>query len=355
MSTLMFKVAVQCAIPEGACVKQELLFPENYQSEANWAIYQQGEAGDPKADDSKLAAMAKRLKALGATRLTEKSFGVAAACALYKNGVASTEAALNNTRRIKVFFASQEKSSINGPDVYPQAPGTLEHTHTSLWQQICANGPIVESKVDTYDMAITKSTAACRNTKSGCRVQASGGHTHGYTPTMSQAKDLPLSMRRSLHALGDAGSHCTVFAGHDWRHNPYAQPPPTQPPMFRMPNLHGSTTPLGPPRYQPEVHALMDQAASAGRQASAQGSPPAVGGLPTDPPAHDAVPAGPAGLGLVAESHKQAKAAPAAVPKKAAPAAVPKKVAVKKAKALHAQSHGLLFCHTTLNHIYIYI
>jgi len=320
----MFKVVRQSGT-EAGCRRQEMLFPENYQSEAGWAIYGDGDC----ADDQKLLAMAKRLRALGTTRLSEKSLGNAAMCALYKNGPSSTDALLN-TRKLKFFLLSQHQPmQIQGPDVYPRyprAPETLENTHLALWHQIDEDGAIVQSKVAEFDMATIKSTVACRSTKSGSNLPAYGGHRQIHTAPM------PKQMAGLMRPMGrpTTGSQCTVF-GQGCPQNPYAIPPRYEPSMFRMPNMPGFATPLGMPP-------IMDRAASAGTQASAQGSPPARGGVSAAPPALGDAPV----LGLVEEFHKKAKATPAAVPKK---------VAVKLAKALQVQSHGILFCHTTLNHI----
>ena len=181
-STLMFKVVRQSGT-EAGCRRQEMLFPENYQSEAGWAIYGDGDC----ADDQKLLAMAKRLRALGTTRLTEKSLGNAAMCALYKNGPSSTDA-LINTRKLKFFLLSQHQPmQIQGPDVYPRyprAPETLENTHLALWHQISEDGAIVQSKVAEFDMATIKSTVACRSTKSGSNLPAYGGHRQIHTAPM---------------------------------------------------------------------------------------------------------------------------------------------------------------------------
>ena len=216
---------------------------------------------------------------------------------------------------------------IRGPDVYPRyprAPETLENTHLALWHQINEDGAIVQSKVAEFDMATIKSTVACRSTKSGSNLPAYGGHRQIHTaPMPKQMAGLMRPMGRPTNgwayatdglglcermAFLDDGTQCRVF-GQGCPENPYAIPPRCGP------------TPLGMPP-------IMDRAASAGTQASAQGSPPALGGVPADPPALGDGQAGPPVLGSVL-----------------------KKVAVKTAKALQVQSHGILFCHTTLNHI----
>ena len=326
-STLMFKVVRQSGT-EAGCRRQEMLFPENYQSEAGWAIYGDGDC----ADDQKLLAMAKRLRALGTTRLSEKSLGNAAMCALYKNGPSSTDALLN-TRKLKFFLLSQHQPmQIQGPAVYPRyprAPETLQTTHLALWHQIDEDGAIVQSKVAEFDMATIKSTVACRSTKSGSNLPAYGGHRQIHTaPMPKQMAGLMRPMGRPTNgwayatdglglcermAFLDDGTQCRVF-GQGCPENPYAIPPRCEPSMFR-PNMPGFATPLGMPP-------IMDRAASAGTQASAQE------GCCEDGQGFGDGQAGPPVLGSVL-----------------------KKVAVKTAKALQVQSHGILFCHTTLNHI----
>ena len=326
VSTLMFKVDMQSGIPSKQATLQVMLYPERYQSEAHWAIYGNGAV----RDEDKLIAMAKRLQALGATRLTEKSFGTAAACALYRS-CSSVDTALNNTRQLKFIFGQNKAVRLKGPAVYPEAPETLEDTHVDLWQQIQTDGPIVPSKVDAFEMSIIKARVTCRSTKAGCSTPASGGHPQRYNEPLREMRTPRAEFMRPIGrqtTFLEDGSECTVY-GEGYPHNPH--PPRAGPPNLGMPNVHGFATPLGMPQYQPALQAIMDQAASEGTQASA-------GGVPAAPPALGAAPV----LGLVEAFHKKAKATPAAVSKK---------VAVKSAKALQVQSHGILFCHTTLNHI----
>jgi len=262
--------------------------------------------------------------------------------------------------------------------VYPEYPEALAQTHLTLWHQICADGPVVKSKLHGMRLAIMKSAAACRNSRAGCeaapiynnqwaaygcaeRLQPDNQAAHGtWCPAQAgrHLQSMQNSAVRHNTMLAD-GSQCTVFG----QSRPYAQPYRTEPQMLQMPNsrpdhANQMAMRLGMPQYQPVQPPLrpsiMDHAAYADSQASSQDSHPALGDVPAGlpalgdvpagPPALDGAPAGPPPpvLGLVAEFHKKAKAAPAAAPKK---------VAVKRAKALQVQSHGILFCHTTLNHI----
>ena len=354
MPMLMFKVLSVVELQELPVVKQELLFPENYQSCANWAIYEQDGP-----DDVKLMTMAHRLKALGATRLTERSFANSAACALYQNYFkdhhpAQGDAGLSNTRKLKFFFSQVVTARIKGPDMYPVDPEKLEKLDTTLWLQIREDGAIVKPpKLDESDFAFIKLGGACRSSKN-C-ANRDGQHTITFAQRMPTA-----SKGNSLRPRPSDRPMPRQMALLMRQHNaPYGRATREEAPMFQMP-VHFGSRPEEPLGYATQRGMRLGRPRSEiswdGRDSSSQDSPPALGGEPADRPAIEDVQPDPADHGLSEEPKEKAKT-PAAVPKKEAktpaavtkkkaktpaavtkkkaktPAAVPKKVAVKKAKA----------------------
>ena len=115
-------------------VKQELLYPENYQSIVQWQDF--ATTGE---ESNKLLSIAKRLRACGCNKLTETSFAAAAAVALH-NQKAISRSKLERLRTLKRLFASLPASECEGPEIYPTHPDSIREKHPALWQQIADDG-----------------------------------------------------------------------------------------------------------------------------------------------------------------------------------------------------------------------
>ena len=100
--------------------KTEIRYPERYQSKACWDVY-----AHEVSVELRLMTGAKRLKALGGTKFSERTFAEAAIIALTGSGQQWTDTqALAHTRRIKQLYDTipLELYPEGGPSQYPADP-----------------------------------------------------------------------------------------------------------------------------------------------------------------------------------------------------------------------------------------
>ena len=113
--------------------------------------------------DDKLMAMAERLVNIGGIKIDEPSLAKAAAVAAHTD---TTRSALDNTRRLKMFYNAIEKDGkLCGPRFYPSDPGELESSQPLLWLQITDDGGIVPSTISSARACILKAMQPCRSSK----------------------------------------------------------------------------------------------------------------------------------------------------------------------------------------------
>ena len=146
--------------------KQELPFPENYQSMECWLVYK-----DPHASEStKLLRMAQRLHAIGGFNFFEPSFAAAAAVALSGCVELDESHLVMYTRQLKGLFSSlqeaDKENTIRGPLNYPKTyVEFVQIASSQLIKQIDVHGPVIATQADWALLAVRKQNQPCRNTK----------------------------------------------------------------------------------------------------------------------------------------------------------------------------------------------
>ena len=220
--------------------KQQLEYAERYLTRDNWDLFQTN--ADP---STKLLVMAKRLRACGVHKLSEKHYAHATAVVFSNEGIQDNPSiALQHTRSLKQYFVQLEPWAVRtvpmqGPVEYPSDPTQLELTHPLLWEQIVKDGPIVPSRLSEGDAYVLKGNQPSRSTRNGCAQQALMG--------------MHLNQQALCKPLGALQARQELFQ----RHATFLQDGSVL--SFSGIQPSDSRQPLGPPRYRPDTPAIMDE------------------------------------------------------------------------------------------------